>query len=124
MRKVFLLLSSGCSRLDKGLNFLLQSYIIPFYSTYVRVGLVIDKSKGKKEIKTFDEQLRKQLSAKIKQQIPLNIDHNFSNEELLLQAVDLFCWGVFRKYEKDDTEWFDIFSNRIKYDEVLREMCV
>jgi hypothetical protein len=37
---------------------------------------------------------------------------------LLLQAVDLFSWGIFRKYEKNNTEWFDLFKGKIKYDAV------
>ncbi len=35
-----------------------------------------------------------------------------------LQAVDVFSWGIFRKYERKDKEWFDIFREKVKYDSV------
>lgn len=34
----------------------------------------------------------------------LNISHLTSEESAELQAVDLFSWGIFRKYENNDTE--------------------
>lgn len=92
--------------------------VIPFANASVRISLVIDKSKNKKEIKEFDNYLVRQLSGKIDPQISLDINHHLSHEDLPLQAVDLFSWGIFRKYEKNDIEWFDVFSSKIKYDEV------
>jgi hypothetical protein len=32
------------------------------------------------------------------------------------QAADLFSWGIFRKYEKRDTEWYKIFNSKIRYE--------
>jgi hypothetical protein len=31
-----------------------------------------------------------------------------------LQAVDLFCWGLQRKAEKQDKVWFDCFQDKVK----------
>ena len=28
----------------------------------------------------------------------------------IMQAVDLFCWGIFRKHEARDTGWYDCYS--------------
>ena len=35
-----------------------------------------------------------------------------------LSAADLFCWGIFRKHEYNDTEWFEVFSDKVKLDEI------
>lgn len=39
--------------------------------------------------------------------------HERSHENPGLQAVDLFCWGIFRKYEAGDTEWHEMYRNAI-----------
>lgn len=44
-----------------------------------------------------------------------------SHERAGLQAVDLFCWGVARKYEHGDLTWYSLFQHMVKYeDEYLR----
>ena len=105
---------------DRVYNFIARQVldVIPFGNASVRVGLVIDRSKSKKEIKEFNDYLIRQLEGKIDPNVPLDIDHHLSHEDLLLQAVDLFSWGVFRKYERDDMEWFDVFKSKIKRDDV------
>lgn len=105
---------------DRVYNFIARKVldVIPFENATVRVGLVIDRSKSKKEIKEFNDYLIRQLSGKIEPRIPLDIDHHLSHEDLPLQAVDLFSWGIFRKYEKGDREWFDVFRGKISYDDV------
>ncbi len=105
---------------DRLYNFISRKVleVIPFENAAVRVGLVIDRSKSKKEIKEFNGYLIQQLSGRIEPTIPLDIDHHLSHEAHALQAVDLFAWGIFRKYEKGDKEWFDIFRRKIKYDEI------
>ncbi len=88
---------------DRVYNFIARKVldVIPFTSASVRVSLVIDRSKSKKEIREFDDYLIQQLSGKIEPKIPLDIDHHLSHEDLPLQAVDLFSWGIFSKYEKE-----------------------
>lgn len=105
---------------DRVYNFIARKVldVIPFSNASVRVSLVIDRSKSKKEIREFDDYLIRQLSGKIEPRIPLNINHHLSHEDLPLQAVDLFSWGIFRKYEKDDVEWFDVFKGKIKCDDI------
>ncbi|MDA8168462.1 MAG: DUF3800 domain-containing protein [Nitrospiraceae bacterium] len=92
--------------------------LIPFENASVKISLVVDRSKSRAEIREFNDYLVRQLSGKIEPRIPLDIDHHLSHEDLPLQAVDLFSWGVFRKYEKTDREWFDVFRNKIKHDDV------
>lgn len=91
---------------------------ISFDNAEMRVNLILDKSKGKPEIAEFNSYIFREIQAKIDPKIPLSIVHALSHESLGLQAVDLFSWGIFRKYERKDTEWFKVFSSKISYDDV------
>lgn len=81
-----------------------------------RVNLIVDKSKGKKEIDNFNNYIINSLKGKIPPEIPFNINHQISNETPGLEAVDMFSWGFYRKYERKDDKWFNIFQNRVKYE--------
>jgi hypothetical protein len=35
--------------------------------------------------------------------------------------VDLFCWGIYRKYERKDEEWYAIFKHTIVFEEIYSE---
>ena len=37
-----------------------------------------------------------------------------------VQAVDMFAWGIFRKYERNDYTWYSVFKEKIEYDEQYR----
>lgn len=91
---------------------------IDFSDVDLRVMLVLDKSKGGYEIGEFNSYLLRQISGKLDPKIPLDIIHRVSHEMPGLQVADLFAWGIFRKYEKQDKEWFDVFEARVAYDKV------
>ena len=80
-----------------------------------RIGLIIDKSKDKREQDEFNGYIVEQLKGRIDPKIPLDISHYKSDENSGLQAVDLFSWGIFRKYEKNDSIWYDVFHDKVKY---------
>ena len=84
-----------------------------------RVQFIVDKSKAKPEIEEFNSYILRQLTGRLDPKVPLNIDHRSSHESLGLQAADLFSWGIFRKYERKDTEWFSLYQDKVKYDEVF-----
>ena len=44
--------------------------------------------------------------------------HSFSHEDKLLQAVDLFAWGLYRKYEVGDAEWYEVFKEKVAFERV------
>ena len=77
------------------------------------VTLVIDKSKNKDEIADFNQYVANQLEALLPLEVPLNIYHELSHENTGLQAVDLFCWGIFRKYEHGDYQWYREFGAKV-----------
>ena len=83
-----------------------------------RVMLILDKSKSGSEIGEFNSYLLRQISGKLDPKVPLDIVHKISHEMPGLQVVDLFVWGIFRKYERKDNEWFDVFKGKIAYDKV------
>lgn len=91
---------------------------IPFEQAVDRVQIIVDRSKGHAEIAEFNTYIIRQLQGRLDPKIPLSIDHVNSEHEPALQATDLFAWGIFRKYERDDTKWFEIFREKIRFDEV------
>ncbi len=91
---------------------------VPFEQAADRVQLLVDRSKGSAEIADFNRYVVRSLQGRLNPTIPLNINHVASHEEPTLQAADLFSWGIFRKYEKRDTNWFDVFRTKIRYEDV------
>jgi len=83
-----------------------------------RVMLILDKSKSGYEIGEFNSYLLRQISGKLDPKVPLDIMHKISHEMPGLQVVDLFAWGIFRKYERKDSDWFDVFKTKIVYDKM------
>jgi len=80
------------------------------------VTLVVDKSKNKAEIADFNGYLSNQLEAKLELNVRLNIDHLDSKASAGLQAVDSFCWGVYRKYEHKDDAWYRCYAHKIAFE--------
>ena len=99
-------------------NFVVRQVLdqIPFNNANLRVEIIIDKSKTKKNIFEFNQYILRQIKSKFDPKVPLDIYHYDSKQNLGLQAVDLFCWGIFRKYENNDNEWRDVFKDNIVYD--------
>ncbi len=89
---------------------------IPFDVTINRLELIIDRSKNKLQIGEFNTYIINQLEALLDPKIPINIYHKSSTHNYGLQAADLFSWGIFRKYEREDVEWFEIFKEKVGYD--------
>ena len=85
---------------------------------FTETARAVDKSKGKREIKEFNEYIIQQLKGKLNPSVPLSINHLDSREDAGLQAVDLFAWGILRKYEKKDFEWFNCYEEKVRIDEL------
>jgi len=91
---------------------------IDFDKAQQRVSIIVDKSKGKPEIVDFNQYIFGQIKGRLSPNIPLDIMHKISHEFPGLQVVDLLAWGVFRKYEKRDMEWFNTFKSKVAFDNV------
>ncbi|MCX5785287.1 MAG: DUF3800 domain-containing protein [Elusimicrobia bacterium] len=86
---------------------------VNFREAAVRVIMTVDKSKSRQGIFNFNNYMVSQIKACLDPLVPLDIFHRNSIESPSLQAVDMFAWGIFRKYEKDDLEWLNVFKSRI-----------
>lgn len=82
-----------------------------------RVQLILDKSMAKPEIEEFNSYIRRQLEGRLSPDVPLDIYHWLSHENYGLQVADLFCWGIFQKYEHNSTEWFEVYKDKIVFDQ-------
>ncbi|MEW6586069.1 MAG: DUF3800 domain-containing protein [Nitrospirota bacterium] len=104
---------------DRVYNFIARNVLdqVPFESASTRIQLIIDRSKNRREIGEFNDYIVSQLQGRLDPRVPLDIYHYTSHENLGLQAADLFSWGIYRKYEKNDREWFNIFREKVRYDD-------
>jgi hypothetical protein len=91
---------------------------VDFTEVKNRIYMIIDKSKSRPQIVEFNEYIYRQLMTKVDPKIPLEIKHKNSCSDNGLSAVDLFSWGIFRKYERKDLEWYNIFKEKIVFDDV------
>lgn len=82
------------------------------------VSLVVDKCKNKPEMRDFNSYLENQLEALLPLNVRLNIDHLSSEENSGLQAVDMFCWGISRRYAFDDYDWYSLYKGQVVFDTV------
>jgi len=46
-----------------------------------------------------------------------HLTHELSQNNPGLQATDLFSWGIFRKHERQDDEWYSFFSEWIIFED-------
>jgi hypothetical protein len=105
---------------DRVYNFVARLVLdhIPFEKAKVRVRLTIDKSKGADGIREFNDYIVQQLKGRLDPNVPLDIYHLESHLDAGLQATDLFAWGIFRKYEKQDTEWYNFYSEKVIFEDL------
>ena len=106
-------------RKDRLYNFIARQVMdrLPIEHAHTRVQLVVDRCKSKKEIADFNGYLFTQLQGRLDPKVPLDFSHLASHDSSGLQAVDLLAWGIFRKYEKGDREWLDVFREKVKCEE-------
>jgi hypothetical protein len=108
---------SGKKKLYNFLSrFLIQQMTPILHQIEQNVELFVDKSKNSEEIRDFNNYLSNQLEAHLPLNVRLFIFHKSSTESFELQAVDLFCWGIYRKYEHNDREWYDVYKDKIDFE--------
>lgn len=103
---------------EKLYNFLSRLLLekLALSSVTSNVELVVDKRKTKADIIDFNQYLGERLKSALPGNTAFHIAHQDSQATPGLQAVDLFCWGIFRKYESKDTAWYSVFGKKIKYE--------
>ena len=90
---------------------------LPFEKASGGVRLVVDRSKGKRQVWEFNQYIERQLQGRISPDVSLEFVHDDSRHWPGLQWADLFAWGVFQKYERHDATWYDVFREKVLYDE-------
>ncbi len=101
-------------------NFIARTLIerCPFREEKERIILTLDKRMATQEISNFNQYLLVQLQEILPITVPFEIFHCHSWERKGLQAVDLFSWGMFRKYERNDLSWYSTFQGKIAFENV------
>jgi hypothetical protein len=97
-------------------NFLARKVVdeVPWPKADIRIVISIDRSQPPHEIQILNQSLLAHLEGKISPNVPLHIYHVNSQAAKGLQAVDMFAWGIFRRYERNDTAWYNCFSGKVK----------
>ncbi len=90
---------------------------IPFEKADGNVVMQVDKSKGREQINEFNSYLENQLEGRIDPRHALRFEHVNSEASPGIQWADMFGWGIFRKYERKDQKWFDVFKGKVLFDE-------
>jgi hypothetical protein len=91
---------------------------LPMENASDAVNLVLDKRKNRKERQEFNAYIQRELASRLPPKVRLRITHEDSANNHCLQAADLFCWGIFRKYAREDTGWYEVFQGKVRYDSV------
>jgi hypothetical protein len=76
--------------------------------------IYIDRSKTTKEIKEFDDYIKSTLEKIMPAKAKFNIEHLDSEKNAALRAVDMFCYGIARKYKHSDDNRYNLIRDRIK----------
>lgn len=90
----------------------------PLYQAQDRIFLMLDRRLHAPDIRAFNQSLLIKLQRFLPVRTPCELFHQPSEGNKGIQAVDLFCWGIFRKYERDDEHWYRVFRERIVLEEV------
>lgn len=90
---------------------------IPFEKADCAVQIIVDKSKNKSEIRDFNQYVVNNLEGRIDPRCRVDVLHRSSAEDKCLSAADLFCWGIFRRHERGDAEWYDVYRSKVRCDE-------
>lgn len=86
---------------------------IDYLHTARYLDIIVDRSKNKDEITIFDQVVTAEVKNRLGEKARLAIRHRDSKSDAGLQAIDLFCSGISRKYELSDYTWYQEFSDKI-----------
>lgn len=96
------------------LNYFAGKVLIDRITRYDDVNLYVDRtSKETHDAQHFDGYIKTNAYLTRKGFFPLNIEHADSNVVRGVSAVDFLSWSIFRKYEYNDDQFFDIVKPRI-----------
>lgn len=85
------------------------------------INLHIDKSKSRRERALFNMLTEDNMRPRLSPETKINIMHVQSQADLGVQAADLFCYGIARKYEQKDVRWYDLFKSRVRHESQIKK---
>jgi hypothetical protein len=77
------------------------------------VNLVVDRCKSNLGIEEFNAYLHSNLSLCLDLETKLYITHDNSVNHKGIQAADMFCHGIARKYELNNDDWYNEYKDKI-----------
>ena len=83
-----------------------------------KLTIVLDKSKTRSQIIDCNDYLIRNVETKVSLDIGIDILHEDSKSIKQLQLADVFCYWFFEKYNKINTDWFCIYREKVRYDEL------
>lgn len=83
------------------------------------IRLIVDRSKNTTEAVEFNRYVADHLAGLLPLHTRLIIEHQSSLDNSGIQAVDLFSWGIFKKYEAGDETWYQVYQDRVKVEESI-----
>jgi len=99
---------------QKSFEFLLDYILDRFKGKFSSIIIITDSIPVKKKRNEIKKALKSYLGKwSNKEKIPYRIYHYSSKSDLNLQIVDYFNWAIFRKWERDDVENFDLIKDSI-----------
>ena len=82
------------------------------------IKLYVDRKDTNKNIRqSFEQYIEKALKSKRPGAITLT--SKASHDDKSLQAVDFASWAIFRKYEKNDYEYYELIKNKVIEEKLL-----
>lgn len=61
------------------------------------------------------------IESKVSLDVDIDILHEDSTVIKQLQLADVFCYWFFEKYNKNNTDWLDVYNEKVKFDELYFE---
>lgn len=83
-----------------------------------KITIVLDKSKSKEQIRDCNTYLIRHIESRIPLEIGIDVIHEDSVVIKQLQLADVFCYGFYEKYNKNNLDWCKVFEPKIMYDEL------
>ena len=78
------------------------------------IHLIADRCMNKKDAQDFSASLQSDFEKFIGLNTKITIELKASSKDYGLQAVDMFSYGIFCKYESNENDWFLKFQSQIK----------
>lgn len=93
---------------------------IPIKKSAESLHVEIDRSQSSKFRTALNKQIAESIRKEYGDKLRLSIYQMDSQESKSIQAIDMFSWGIFRKHERKDTDWYNFFADRIGFEMVLK----